>query len=96
MTQIGPRQTFTCSSVFSVPSVDANIFVKGNAHMNSKLLNATGMHNPRNVMKTSTMVAQRSREDGALCKWFSSDRLIDVQFLCMNFSVPSKFGNCVI
>lgn len=34
--------------------------------MNSKLLNTTGMYNPRNVMKTSTMVAQRSREDNSV------------------------------
>lgn len=63
MTQIGPRQTPMCSSLFIVASVDAGILVKGKTHMNSKLLNATGMYNPRNVMETSPMVAQRSRED---------------------------------
>lgn len=66
MTQIGPRQTSMCSSLFNVPSVEAGIFVKGKTHMNSKLLNTTGMYNPRNVMKTSTMVEQRSREDNCV------------------------------
>lgn len=66
MTQMGPSQTSMCSSLFSVISVDAGIFVKGKTLMNSKLLNTTGMYNPRNVMKTSTMVAQRSREDNSV------------------------------
>lgn len=66
MTQMGPSRTSMCSSLFSVISVDAGIFVKGKTLMNSKLLNTTGMYNPRNVMKTSTMVAQRSREDNSV------------------------------
>lgn len=62
---MGPRQT-SMSSRFNVISVDADILVKGKTHTNSKFLNATGMYNPRNVMKTSSMVAQRSREDNCV------------------------------
>lgn len=66
MTQIDPRQTPMCS-LFNVASVDdAGIPVKGKTHMNSKWHNATGMYNPRNVMKTSTMAAQRSGEDNCV------------------------------
>lgn len=66
MTQVGPRQTSMSSSPFNVISVDAGILVKGKTHMNSKFLNVTGMYNPRNVMKTSSIVAQRSREDNCV------------------------------
>lgn len=66
MTQTGPRQTPMCSSLFKVTSADAGILVKGKTYMNSKLLNATGMYNPRNVMETSPIVAQRSREDNCV------------------------------